>query len=73
MIPHRIDTEDQREILNLLCKVHQLEIEKTEVESVCILREFTIRKKDIIIHRLRQHQSLCDQIINKQRALLKGL
>ncbi|KAJ8319029.1 hypothetical protein KUTeg_004120 [Tegillarca granosa] len=71
MIPQRIDTEDQREILNLLCKVHQLEIEKTEVESVCILREFTIRKKDIIIHRLRQHQSLCDQIINKQRALLK--
>ncbi|XP_060067526.1 kinesin-like protein KIF19 [Ylistrum balloti] len=69
-IPQRINGEDQREILSLLYKVHVLEIENTEVQSACLLREFQIKKKDMVLSRFRQHQNLTDQIIKRQRVLL---
>lgn len=70
MVPQRISSEDQKEVLRLLCKVHELEITNTEVQSSCILRDFQIKKKDMVISRYRQHQSLCDQIIHKQKQIL---
>lgn len=70
VIPQRISSEDQKEVLHLLCKVHELEITNTEVQSSCILRDFQIKKKDMVISRYRQHQSLCDQIIHKQKQIL---
>ena len=72
MIPTRINSEDQKEVLRLLCKVHELELTNTEVQSSCILRDFQIKKKDMVISRYRQHQSLCDQIIHKQKKILDG-
>jgi len=71
-IPKKISSEDQKEVLRLLCKVHELEIYNTEVQSSCILRDFQIKRKDMVIARYRQHQLLCDQIINKQRNLIDG-
>ncbi|KAL3877693.1 hypothetical protein ACJMK2_035359 [Sinanodonta woodiana] len=70
-IPHRISTDEQREVLRLLCKVHELEIKKTEVQSMCLLRNFQIKKKDMVISRFKQHQSLCDKIIHTQKVLLE--
>ncbi|XP_053393592.1 kinesin-like protein KIF19 [Mercenaria mercenaria] len=71
MIPHRVNSEDQKEVLRLLCKVHELEIQNTEVQSSCILRDFQIKKKDMVISRFRQHQHLSDQIIRKQKRLIE--
>lgn len=71
-IPKRINTEDQREILSLLCKVHELEIENTETQSACLLREFQIKRKDMVILKFRQHQNLCDQIIQRQKQIMEG-
>lgn len=70
-IPQRISDEDQKEIVTLMCKVHELEIENTEGQSACLIRDFQIKKKDMVISRFRQHQSLCDEIIRKQRILLE--
>lgn len=71
-IPKKISSEDQKEVLRLLCKVHELEIHNTEVQSSCLLRDFQIKKKDMVIARYRQQQNLCDQIITKQRNLIDG-
>jgi trehalose utilization protein len=73
MIPHRVKSEDQKEVLKLLCKVHELEIQNTEVQSSCIIRDFQIKKKDMVISRYRQHQHLSDQIIRKQKRLIEGI
>ncbi|XP_071106113.1 kinesin-like protein KIF19 [Haliotis cracherodii] len=70
IIPQRIGDDDQQEILQLLCKVHELEIENLEVKSACLLRDFTIKKKDMIITRFRHHRNLCDEIIKQQRQLI---
>ena len=38
-LPRRISTDEEREILSLLCKVHELEIEKVEMRSEAVLKD----------------------------------
>lgn len=56
-----------------MCKVHELEIENTEGQSACLIRDFQIKKKDMVISRFKQHRTLCDEIIRKQKILLEGM
>ncbi|KAL5019094.1 hypothetical protein ScPMuIL_004816 [Solemya velum] len=70
LIPQKINIEDHREILSLLVKVHELEITNTEVQTSCLLRDFQIKKKDMVIARHRQQQHICDQIIKRQRRII---
>ena len=51
-LPGNINSGDHREILSLLCKVHELEIENTESQSAMLLKDYEMRKKDMIIERL---------------------
>lgn len=60
------------EAVHLLYKVHQLEIDNLELQSACFIREFQVRKKDMVIARYRIHRNLCDEIIRQQRELLEG-
>ena len=71
MLPQKINNAEQQEILNLLVKVHELEIENMEMQSACLLRNFEIRRKDMVIAKYRQHLNLCDEIIHQQRDLLE--
>ena len=50
-LPGNINNGDHREILSLLCKVHELEIENTESQSAMLLKDYEMRKKDMIIER----------------------
>ncbi len=43
-LPKRISTEEESEILSLLCKVHELEIEKVEMQSNALLKEHEVEK-----------------------------
>lgn len=52
--------------------MHELEIENTETQSACLLREFQIKRKDMVILKFRQHQNLCDQIIQRQKQIMEG-
>ncbi|KAE8576214.1 hypothetical protein XENTR_v10004103 [Xenopus tropicalis] len=69
-LPKRISSEDQREILSLLCKVHELEIENTEMQSHALLKDNMIRQKNHMVQRFEQHRSLCDEIIKQQRRII---
>ncbi|XP_046319425.1 kinesin-like protein KIF19 isoform X1 [Marmota monax] len=63
-LPRRIGSEEQREVLSLLCRVHELQVENTEMQSHALLRDGALR------HRLEQHRSLCDEIIQGQRQII---
>jgi kinesin family protein 18/19 len=52
--------------------VHQLEIDHLDSQSAALMRDFQIKKKDMVIARYRQHRSLADEIISRQRDLLNG-
>ncbi|KAG8446474.1 hypothetical protein GDO86_014073 [Hymenochirus boettgeri] len=69
-LPKRISSDEQREVLSLLCKVHELEIENTEMQSHALLKDNMIRQKNYMVQRFEQHRSLCDEIIRQQRRII---
>ncbi|KAK2503601.1 hypothetical protein MC885_021842 [Smutsia gigantea] len=71
-LPRRISSEEQREVLSLLCRVHELEVENTEMQSHARLRDGALRHRREAVRRLEQHRSLCDEIIQGQRQIIDG-
>ncbi|XP_077482620.1 kinesin-like protein KIF19 isoform X2 [Stigmatopora argus] len=70
LLPRRVSSEDQREILGLLCKVHELEIENAEMQSLALLKENVIRQKNFVVRRFEMHRHLCDELIRQQRRFI---
>lgn len=70
ILPKRISSEEQREVLSLLCKVHELEIENTEMQSHALLKDNMIRQKNYMVQRFEQHRCLCEEIIKQQRRII---
>ncbi|XP_050776757.1 kinesin-like protein KIF19 isoform X2 [Gopherus flavomarginatus] len=70
VLPRRISSEEQREVLSLLCKVHELELLNTEMQSRALLKDNVIRHKSYVVRRFEQHRSLCDRIIQQQRQII---
>ncbi|XP_058140641.1 kinesin-like protein KIF19 isoform X3 [Dasypus novemcinctus] len=69
-LPWRIGSEEQREVLSLLCRVHELEVENTEMQSHALLRDGALRHRREAVRRLEQHRNLCDEIIQGQRQII---
>lgn len=59
-------------MLSLLCRVHELEVENTEMQSHALLRDGALRHRREAVRRLEQHRSLCDEIIQGQRQVIEG-
>ncbi|XP_028331891.1 kinesin-like protein KIF19 [Gouania willdenowi] len=70
LLPRRVSSEEQREVLGLLCKVHELEIENAEMQSHALLKDNVIRQKNVVVQRFEQYRHLCDEIIQKQRQFI---
>lgn len=71
-LPKRISTEEEAEILSLLCKVHELEIGKVEMQRDALLKDHEVRKRDLLILKFDKQRALCDEIIDRQRVLIEG-
>ncbi|XP_030634913.1 kinesin-like protein KIF19 [Chanos chanos] len=71
LLPKHISNEEQREILTLLCKVHELELENTEIQSALLCKENALRSKDFIIQRHEHQRALCDDIIHQQKTIIE--
>ncbi|KAK7062971.1 Kinesin-like protein kif19 [Halocaridina rubra] len=72
-LPNTITTDEQRELLELLCKVHELEIQKMEMQSEALLKEHELRRRDLLILRYDRQRTLCDEIITRQRQMIEDL
>lgn len=59
-------------MLSLLCRVHELEVENTEMQSHALLRDGALRHRREAVRRLEQHRSLCEEIIQGQRQVIDG-
>lgn len=70
LLPRRVSSEEQREVLCLLCKVHELEIENAEMQSSALLKDNMIRQKNVVVQRFEQHRNLCHEIIQQQRQFI---
>ncbi|XP_043761568.1 kinesin-like protein KIF19 isoform X2 [Cervus elaphus] len=70
-LPRRVSSEEQREALGLLCRVHELELENAEMQSHALLRDGALRHRREALRRLEQRRSLCEEIIRAQRQLIQ--
>ncbi|KAH0629341.1 hypothetical protein JD844_011349 [Phrynosoma platyrhinos] len=69
-LPWRISSEEQREVLSLLCKVHELEVENAAIQSGSLLKDNLIRHQERTVRHFERHRSLCHRIIHEQRQII---
>ncbi|XP_027761917.1 kinesin-like protein KIF19 [Empidonax traillii] len=70
--PRQIASEDQQEVLRLLCRAHELQLGNTELQANTLYRENLLCQKDFVIQQLQQHLLLCEEIIQQQHMLIKA-
>lgn len=71
-LPKRITCDGHRELLKLLCNVHELELKNAELESLAMLKDHLMQQNDLSLQKQEVRQKLCDEIIQLQRAALEG-
>ncbi|KAM6155814.1 kinesin-like protein KIF19 [Rhynchocyon petersi] len=71
LLPRQVISEDQREVLRLLCRAHELEVENTELQANNLYRKNLLCQKDFVIQRYHQHRLLCEQLIQGQRQVIQ--
>ncbi|KAG3260121.1 kinesin-like protein KIF19 [Ictidomys tridecemlineatus] len=71
LLPEQVTSEDQREVLRLLCRAHELEVENTELQANSLYWKNLLCQKDFVIQRYHQHRLLCEQVIQEQRQLMQ--
>nr|XP_035962193.1 kinesin-like protein KIF19 [Halichoerus grypus] len=71
LLPTRVISEDQREVLRLLCRAHELERENTELQAGKLRRRHLLCRKDFVIPRHHQHRRLCEQLIHDLWQLIR--
>lgn len=72
LLPEQTTSKDQREVLSLLCKTHELEVGKTELQANALYKDNLLCQKDFIIQRHQQYRHLCEELIQQQWSLIKG-
>ncbi|KAJ6655924.1 hypothetical protein lerEdw1_004509 [Lerista edwardsae] len=71
LLPQQLTNEDQREVLRLLCKAHELEVGNTELQASALCKENLLGQKDFVIQRHQQYRRLCEEIIQQQWSLIR--
>ncbi|XP_055280312.1 kinesin-like protein KIF19 [Moschus berezovskii] len=70
-LPRRVRSEEGREVLGLLCRVHELELRNAELQPHALLHAGALRDCREVLRHVEQHRSLCEEIIRAQRQLLQ--
>lgn len=66
VFPRQITSEDQQEVLRLLCRAHKLELGNAELQVNTLYKENLLCQKDSAIQQLQQHLLLREEIIQQQ-------
>ncbi|XP_037082432.1 kinesin-like protein KIF19 [Pollicipes pollicipes] len=72
-LPEKTSTDEQKELLELLLKTHELEIENMEMRSNQLIKDHELRRRDLMILRYDRQRTLCDEIISRQRQLIEDM
>lgn len=72
-LPERITSEEERELLGLLCRVHELEADKVSLQAERLARQGELRRRDLQLLRAERQRRLCEDIISTQRKIIEGI
>ncbi|CAG9767190.1 unnamed protein product [Ceutorhynchus assimilis] len=70
-LPSLLSSDDEREILALICRVHELEADKMALQSERLVRQHELKRRDLLIIRYDRQRQLCEEIITRQRQLIE--
>ncbi|XP_049279713.1 kinesin-like protein KIF19 [Anopheles funestus] len=70
-LPERISSDEERELLSLLCKVHELEADKVSLQAERMARQAELRRRDLQLLRAERQRRLCEDIISTQRRIIE--
>ncbi|XP_044732518.1 kinesin-like protein KIF19 isoform X2 [Chrysoperla carnea] len=70
-LPSRISTDDERELLALLCRVHELEADKLALQGERIARMHELKRRDTALLRCERQRQISDAIITRQRQIME--
>ncbi|EEB13334.1 predicted protein [Pediculus humanus corporis] len=70
-LPYEINSDEEKELLSLIIRVHELEIDKIILQSERLTKENALRQRDITILRFNRQRQICDEIITRQRKIME--
>ncbi|XP_065072856.1 kinesin-like protein KIF19 isoform X2 [Ochlerotatus camptorhynchus] len=70
-LPERISSDEERELLSLLCRVHELEADKVSLQAERLARQAELRRRDLQLLRAERQRRLCEDIISTQRRIIE--
>lgn len=73
-LPERISSDEERELLALLCRVHELEADKVSLQAERLARQAELRRRDLQLLRAERQRRLCEGNVyrlKKQRRVSK--
>ncbi|KAJ2946038.1 hypothetical protein O0L34_g4956 [Tuta absoluta] len=72
-LPARISSGAEREVLALVCRVHELEADKLALQGERAARAHELRRRDLQLQRRDAQRRLSDEIITRQRRALQEM
>lgn len=72
-LPATISSGPEREVLALVCRVHELEADKLALQGERAARAHELRRRDLALQRRDAQRRLSDEIITRQRRALQGI
>ncbi|XP_022115648.1 kinesin-like protein KIF19 [Pieris rapae] len=70
-LPAHITSGPEREVLSLVCRVHELEADKLALQGERAARAHELRRRDLALQRRDAQRRLTDEIITRQRRILE--
>ncbi|XP_024940818.1 kinesin-like protein KIF19 isoform X2 [Cephus cinctus] len=70
-LPSRINSDEERELLALMLRVHELEADKMMLQSERLVKQHELRRRELLILRYDRQRQISDEIITRQRQLME--
>ncbi|KAH0540874.1 kinesin-like protein KIF19 isoform X2 [Cotesia glomerata] len=70
-LPARINSEEERELLALMLRVHELEADKMMLQSERLVKQHELRRRELLLLRYDRQRQISDEIITRQRRIME--
>ena len=71
-LPSRINSDEERELLALMLRVHELEADKMMLQSERLVKQHELRRRELMLLRYDRQRQISDEIITRQRRIMEG-
>ncbi|XP_024879018.1 kinesin-like protein KIF19 isoform X2 [Temnothorax curvispinosus] len=71
-LPSRINSDEERELLALMLRVHELEADKMMLQTERLVKQHELRRRELMLLRYDRQRQISDEIITRQRRIMEA-